>query len=330
MKLSILDYAIVDEGKTAIEAIKESTELACLAEKLGYSRFWMAEHHQVPALASSSPELLMLHLLQNTEKIQIGSGGIMIPHYPPYKISEWIKLLSALYPNRVNLGIGNNPGTKIVQKLMDTTPITREEYNDSCRELLELLTGTETLVQPPEAKAGPMWLLSTSEKSANLAAELGQNYVYGLFFNQAVDYIETAKRCLQTYRKKMREQRKTPQDIVSVFIAIGEDEQEAKDLVRSLDVWLLGKREFTEFDRFPSIKTAKEYEISEADIEKVEKNRTRLVWGTKDVVVEKLRKLAIELELKELMCIPLVPTIERRKNIIEILAKELMSKKEKN
>ena len=330
MKLSILDYAIVDEGKTAIEAIKESTELACLAEKLGYSRFWMAEHHQVPALASSSPELLMLHLLQNTEKIQIGSGGIMIPHYPPYKISEWIKLLSALYPNRVNLGIGNNPGTKIVQKLMDTTPITRDEYNDSCRELLELLTGTETLVQPPEAKAGPMWLLSTSEKSANLAAELGQNYVYGLFFNQAVDYIETAKRCLQTYRKKMREQRKTPQDIVSVFIAIGEDEQEAKDLVRSLAVWLLGKREFTEFDRFPSIKTAKEYEISEADIEKVEKNRTRLVWGTKDVVVEKLRKLAIELELKELMCIPLVPTIERRKNIIEILAKELMSKKEKN
>ena len=330
MKLSILDYAIVDEGKTAIEAIKESTELACLAEKLGYSRFWMAEHHQVPALASSSPELLMLHLLQNTEKIQIGSGGIMIPHYPPYKISEWIKLLSALYPNRVNLGIGNNPGTKIVQKLMDTTPITRDEYNDSCRELLELLTGTETLVQPPEAKAGPMWLLSTSEKSANLAAELRQNYVYGLFFNQAVDYIETAKRCLQTYRKKMREQRKTPQDIVAVFIAIGEDEQEAKDLVRSLDIWLLGKREFTEFDRFPSIKTAKEYEISEADIEKVEKNRTRLVWGTKDVVVEKLRKLAIELELKELMCIPLVPTIERRKNIIEILAKELMEKEGKN
>ena len=330
MKLSILDYAIVDEGKTAIEAIKESTELACLAEKLGYSRFWMAEHHQVPALASSSPELLMLHLLQNTEKIQIGSGGIMIPHYPPYKISEWIKLLSALYPNRVNLGIGNNPGTKIVQKLMDTIPITRDEYNDSCRELLELLTGTETLVQPPEAKAGPMWLLSTSEKSANLAAELRQNYVYGLFFNQAVDYIETAKRCLQTYRKKMREQRKTPQDIVAVFIAIGEDEQEAKDLVRCLDVWLLGKREFTEFDRFPSIKTAKEYEISEADIEKVEKNRTRLVWGTKDVVVEKLRKLAIELELKELMCIPLVPTIERRKNIIEILAKELMEKEGKN
>ena len=330
MKLSILDYAIVDEGKTAIEAIEESTELACLAEKLGYSRFWMAEHHQVPALASSSPELLMLHLLQNTEKIQIGSGGIMIPHYPPYKISEWIKLLSALYPNRVNLGIGNNPGTKIVQKLMDTTPITRDEYNDSCRELLELLTGTETLVQSPEAKAGPMWLLSTSEKSANLAAELGQNYVYGLFFNQAVDYIETAKRCLQTYRKKMREQQKTPQDVVAVFIAIGEDEQEAKDLVRSLDVWLLGKKEFTEFDRFPSIKTAKEYVISEADIEKVEKNRTRLVWGTKDVVVEKLRKLAIELELKELMCIPLVPTIERRKNIIEILANELMSEEEKN
>ena len=330
MKLSILDYAIVDEGKTALEAIEESTELARLAEKLGYSRFWMAEHHQVPALASSSPELLMLHLLQNTEKIQIGSGGIMIPHYTPYKISEWIKLLSALYPNRVNLGIGNNPGTKVVQKLMDTTPITRDEYNESCTKLLELLMGNEILVQPPEAKVGPMWLLSTSEKSANLAAELGQNYVYGLFFNQAVDYIETAKRCLQTYRTKMLDQQKTPHDVVAVFIAIGEDEQEARNLVRCLDVWLLGKKEFTEFDRFPSINTAKEYEIAEIDKEKVEKNRTRLVWGTKDVVVEKLRDLATELELKELMCIPLVPTIERRKNIIEVLAKELMEKEGKN
>ena len=330
MRLSILDYAIVDEGKSSIEAIEESVELARLAEKLGYSRFWMAEHHQVPALASSSPELLMLHLLQNTEKIQIGSGGIMIPHYSPYKISEWIKLLSALYPNRVNLGIGNNPGTRVVQKLMNTTPITREEYNKSCKELVDILTGTDIFVQPPEAKVSPMWLLSTSEKSANLAAELGQNYVYGLFFNQAVDYIETAKRCLQVYRTKMLKQDKKPQDVLAVFIAIGEDEQEAKDLVRSLDVWLLGKKEFTEFNRFPSISTAKAYEIEKSDIEKVEKNRTRLVWGTKDIVVEKLRKLATELELEELMCIPLVPTIERRKNIIEILAKELMGKEEKN
>ena len=102
----------------------------------------------------------------------------------------------------------------------------------------------------------------------------------------------------------MREQQKKPQDVVAVFIAIGEDEQEAKDIVRSLDVWLLGKKEFTEFDRFPSIQTAKEYEISEVDIEKVEKNRTRLVWGTKDVVVEKLKNLAEEFELEELMCIP--------------------------
>ena len=95
-------------------------------------------------------------------------------------------------------------------------------------------------------------------------------------------------------------------------------------------MWLLGKKEFTEFDKFPSIQTAKDYKISEADIEKVEKNRTRLVWGTKETVIEKLKNLATEFELEELMCIPLVPTIERRKNIIKILAKELMEKEEKN
>lgn len=325
MKLSILDYAVVDENSTSLQAVQESVELAQLADRLGYERFWVAEHHNVTAFASSSPELLMLHILNNTKNIQVGSGGIMLPHYSPYKIAEWIKLLSGLYPKRVNLGIGNNPGTRVVQNLMDTKPLTREEYNSGCRKLTELIYGSDVLVHPKEASVEPMWLLSTSEKSAYLAAELGQNYVYGLFFNQAVDYIETARRCLSAYRNEMIEKNKIPHDILALFVVIGEDEQEAQNLIRTLDIWLLGKREFGEFSEFPSVETARNYVLSEADKEKIEKNRSRLLWGTRLQVVEKLKNISEQLEVSEIMCIPLVPTIEKRKRIVEILAEEFLN-----
>lgn len=328
MKLSILDYAVIDENKTALEALVDSVELAKLADELGYSRFWMAEHHDVPALSSTSPELLMLHLLNNTKNIQIGSGGIMIPHYSPYKIAEWIKWLSALYPKRVNLGIGNNPGTRKVQNLMRTTPLLRAEYNERCEELVGYLYKNSEIIHPKETAIEPFWLLSTSEKSARLAAELEQNYVYGLFFNQTRDYLETAKRCLETYRSEMKRKNKEPRDILAVFVVIGEDEQEVLDLVKVLDIWLLGKKEFSEFNHFPSITTAKKYTLSEEDNERIEKNRTRLVWGTKEEVLRRLRVLEKELELDEIMCIPLVPTIEKRKRTIKILADEFLRQKE--
>ncbi|MFC2704087.1 MAG: MsnO8 family LLM class oxidoreductase, partial [Abiotrophia defectiva] len=101
MLLSVLDYAMVDSGRTSQEALRETVALAQLADELGYHRFWVAEHHQVPALASASPELMIMHLLGKTQRIMIGSGGIMLPHYQPYKVAEWVTTLRSLYPGRV-------------------------------------------------------------------------------------------------------------------------------------------------------------------------------------------------------------------------------------
>lgn len=107
VKLGILDYAQIDEGSNAQEALLHTITLAQLAESLGYARFWVAEHHDVPAFASSSPELIMMRLADATSRIRIGSGGVMIPHYSPYKVAENFRVLEAFHPNRIDLGFGN-------------------------------------------------------------------------------------------------------------------------------------------------------------------------------------------------------------------------------
>lgn len=110
MKLSILDQAPVLSGKSAQEALKESMKLAQSGEKLGYTRYWIAEHHDFPGLASSAPEVMLGYIGANTEKIRIGAGAILLPHYKPYKVAETFNMLATLFPDRIDLGIGRAPG----------------------------------------------------------------------------------------------------------------------------------------------------------------------------------------------------------------------------
>lgn len=121
VQFNVLDYAVIDEGKSAEEALQDTVHLAQLADKLGYKRFWLTEHHNVPAFACSSPELLMMQILNKTQNIALGSGGVMLPHYSPYKVAENFRMLAALHPERVDLGIGNNAGTAQVKAAMNET-----------------------------------------------------------------------------------------------------------------------------------------------------------------------------------------------------------------
>lgn len=188
MKLSILDYALIDEGKDAEQALQDTTRLAKLADQLGYHRFWLTEHHDVPAFAGSSPELLMLHLLNHTESIKLGSGGVMLPHYSPFKVAEQFKMLEALHPGRVDLGIGNNPGTTVVKRAMDEDKSAYLDYAQSIEDLRHYLTSPpeeqrvgKVIAQPQLSRHPEMWLLSTSQRSAKLAAMQGMGYTLGTF-----------------------------------------------------------------------------------------------------------------------------------------------------
>ena len=146
MLLSVLDYAMVDSGRTSQEALRETVALARLADELSYHRFWVAEHHQVPALASASPELMIMHLLGKTQRIMIGSGGIMLPHYQPYKVAEWVTTLRSLYPGRVNVGLGHNPGPSSVRELMGTGELKRSDYAQQVTDLVEYLADPDLLL----------------------------------------------------------------------------------------------------------------------------------------------------------------------------------------
>src|SRR5699024_12614878 len=128
VQFNLLEYGVNYEGKSAQEALQDTVRLARLADILGYKRFWLTEHHNVPAFACSSPELLMMQILNKTKNISLGSGGVMLPHYSPYKVAENFRMLAALHPERVDLGIGNNAGTAHVKAAMTETKLPFLDY----------------------------------------------------------------------------------------------------------------------------------------------------------------------------------------------------------
>ena len=140
VKLGILDYAQIDEGTSAQTALQNTITLAQFAESLGYERFWMAEHHDVPAFASSSPELIMMRLADATKRIRIGSGGVMLPHYSPYKVAENFRVLEAFHSNRIDLGIGNTIGTPIVNRTLNENKKSKLNYEQSIVDLTKYLS----------------------------------------------------------------------------------------------------------------------------------------------------------------------------------------------
>ena len=140
VQLGVLDYAQTDEGENATTALHHTVLLAKHAEALGYTRFWMAEHHNVPAFASSSPEMVMMHLANATKRIRLGSGGVMLPHYSPYKVAENFRILEAFFPNRIDLGIGNNIGTPLVKNALNENKNSILDYEKSMKDIQTYLT----------------------------------------------------------------------------------------------------------------------------------------------------------------------------------------------
>ena len=334
VKLNVLDYAVVDEGRTPKEAIAETVELCKKAEDLGYYRFWMAEHHDVSAFASSSPEMLMMHLLGETKSIRLGSGGVMIPHYTPVKVAENFRMLETIYPGRVDLGVGNTIGTKIVNRAMNETRRRKQRYEDNISDIIKYVTNANNpehrfndLKANPMSPDNPeMWMLSTSVRSAETAARQGTGYTFGLFPYASEDKTEIGREAIRVYRENFQPSAvmKEPTVMVAPFVVAADTEEEADQLARALDLWLLGKDNFSEFDRMPSVETAENYPYTEADRKNIQSNRTRMVVGDKKSVASKLSSLIETFGADELMLIPLIPGAENRQRALEAIASELI------
>lgn len=326
ISLSILDYSPIDEGATAGEALQQTTRLAQLAEKLGYKRFWVAEHHQVFSVAGSSPEMLMMHLAGATQKIRIGSGGVMLPHYSSYKVAENFRLMEALHPGRIDLGIGRSRSYRIVNKALNESKGIPVSYEQQIADIQKYFTDdTETehrfqkLRATPVSETAPeMWVLGTGEGSVKVAAEAGTAYAYAHFAKP----LKSSAKLIKSYKDQFQPSKllDTPKAMVCVFAVVGETEEEAEDLAKAFDLWLLFVESDTPPPYYPSVATAKQRGFSTSEVEKVERNRKRMLIGTPEQVKQQIEEIAQAYQTDEVLIIPNVSGEESRMKEIRLLA----------
>jgi luciferase family oxidoreductase group 1 len=330
VKLGILDYAQIDEGIQAKEALENSVRLAQSAEAMGYERFWLAEHHNVPAFASSSPELLMMRVADATERIRVGSGGVMIPHYSPYKVAENFRMLEAFHPGRIDLGIGNTVGLPLINRALNELKQGKLNYEQSIRDVTEYLSDTVEddhrfagiTANPVIATVPEMWVLSTGIRSAKMAARLGIGYTFGLFPIAGMDKFQIGMKAVDIYRKEfnpspfMRE----PKVSIAPFVVVAETKEEAESYAEALDFWLLGKDNFNYLKEFPSVQTTRTHNFTEKEKETMKANRNRMVVGDLESVKQQLNDLIAQFNADEVLIVPLMPGYEARKKGIELLS----------
>ncbi|WP_147804057.1 LLM class flavin-dependent oxidoreductase [Alkalicoccus halolimnae] len=308
MKLSILDQSPVAEGMTAAEALRNTADLARKAEKWGYYRFWVSEHHDSASLAGTSPEVLIAHLGAHTKSIRLGSGGVMLPHYSPFKVAENFHILEALYPGRIDAGIGRAPGgmPRATLALSEGKPRRAERFPRQVDDLLRYIR-FETIPEYAygEAAAGPVtetfppvWILGSGEASARLAAEKGLPYSFAHFING-----EGGETFVKEYKKNFQPSINltAPKHIVTVFALCADTEEKADYIASSLDLSLLSLGKGMALQGTPSPESAAAYSYTGFDRARMKENRERMIIGSPQKVKRELLDFAEAYEAEEIM-----------------------------
>lgn len=324
IKLGILDQSVVRQGSTVQEAILETVATAQLAEELGYSRFWVSEHHNSTFIAGSTPEVLMVKLADATNHIRIGSGGIMLPNHSALKVAENFRMLETLFPGRIDLGMGRAPGTdRLTSSLLNpSNDFSESSYLRQLEHLQHFFNdtaGTERgfIYATPQSTTIPMqWILSSSGGSSSIAARFGLGLAVAKFINGFVrpDVVET-------YRRNFRpsEQYPAPHALLSVFVLCGETEEKALELRKTMD-YILIEFEKGKFGPFPDRQTIQNYRFTPGELERLRYNSGRIVSGTKEDVKEQLTILAHEFEVDEIIISTMADSAEDRIKSFELIS----------
>src|SRR3984957_10823191 len=242
IKLSVLDQSPVSDGHTPADALRNTIELARLTDRLGYERYWIAEHHAIVTLASPAPEILLARIGAETSGIRIGSGGILLPHYSPLKVAEVFRMLHALYPGRIDLGVGRAPGSGGLESFaLQRDRTRRQQATDFPQQLMELEGFLHKDLPPehpfsqikvsPEMPGAPeVWLLGSSAWSAEVAAQFGLPYAFAHFIGP-----EETRAALALYRAKFQPSAylHEPRAIVALGAVCADTEAEAQRLAAS-------------------------------------------------------------------------------------------------
>lgn len=320
--LSVLDLAHIGAGFSSSQTLKDSVDLAQRAERLGYVRHWFAEHHSMPSIASSAPEILIGHIAANTERIRVGSGGIMLPNHAPLRIAEAFHTLEALHPDRIDLGIGRAPGSDRAA-MAAMRPFDAERFPEQLQELLMLSRGDApedhpfhtVRAVPSDVPLPPVWLLGSSGASARFAGKLGLGYSFARHFSPA-----PAAPPLRAYREAFEpsEQFPEPNAILAVSVVCAPSDEEAEFLAGSLDLsWLRFRRQ--QFGPVPTPEEAAEYPYDDSERAFVRENRQRHLVGSPATVVPQLEALVEETGANELMITTMVHAHATRARSYDLL-----------
>jgi luciferase family oxidoreductase group 1 len=327
LKLSILDQTPIPPGRNASAALEESIQLVNMADRAGFTRYWISEHHNMATLACAAPEVLIARLGAETKRIRLGSGGIMLPNHSSLKVAENFRLLEGLFPGRVDLGIGRAPGgDRLTASLLNpANTFDPQEYVQQIVSLKAFLnddatpeTVHEKVKAIPRIDTTPqLWMLTSSGESAYLAAHFGM----ALSFAQFINPVGGAE-SVNEYRKRFKpsEELSAPQASVGIFAFCGETEEKAARVQAVMDYRLLSVLK-GQFEETPSYQSIKGYKYSSEELRHVHYNRQRMIIGTPETVKDKMQALARQFNVDEIVVATFADTAEDRLDSYGLLAK---------
>lgn len=327
--LSVLDLAPVAEGSDNGTALAHTTALAKRVEELGYHRLWVAEHHNMPGIASSAPAVLLAHLAAHTSSIRLGSGGVMLPNHAPLVVAEQFGTLVALHPGRIDLGLGRAPGTDQLTALALRRSVEGLSAEDFPQELARLIGYFETGSGQPRVTAVPgrgdapdVWLLGSSDFSARLAGRLGLPFSFAHHFSAANTDL-----ALDLYRAEFRPSRwlSEPYAMVAVSAVCADTDERAEYLSLPSGLSFLKLRQGRP-GRMPTPAEAADYPYSPLERDFIASRRVGQALGSPATVTDQLNELLRRTKADELMLTTLVFDVADRVRSFELIAEEVWPK----
>ena len=341
--LSILDQTPVVSGHSVADAVAATVELATLADDLGYTRFWCAEHHGLRAVANPAPEVMLARIGAATRRVRIGSGGVMLPYYSPFKVAEQFLMLEALFPNRIDLGVGRAPGgDQRTAQAVAAGEYNRGEFFPQQAEELAMLLGLQMLgrhmlasgvpalpddhlahgvvLQPAVDTRPQLWMLGSSDFGGALAAKLGYRFAFAQFINAA-----GGSGVSRAYRKNFvaREGEPRPYSAVAVFAICADNDDEAAALSRAVDLRRL-QMALGQNTTIPSVEEAREVfesgQLGEREQAVMARERPRSIIGSPTMVAERLLELQAEFAADEIVVLTVAASYRARLRSYELLA----------
>jgi luciferase family oxidoreductase group 1 len=325
--LSVLDLSPVAAHSSGAVSLRNSLDLARLADRLGYTRYWVAEHHNLPSIASSAPDIMIGQIAAATARMRVGSGGVMLPNHAPLMVAERFKVLEALFPGRIDLGLGRAPGTDPVTSYALRRRQDGAGEDDFLERFQELILFENRAfpeghpfrairAMPQDVPLPPIWLLGSSGYSAQLAAMVGAGFSFAHHFAE-----HDALAAMLAYREayKPSAARPSPYAILACAVVCADTDAEAERVAATVDLNFV-RRRHGEYLPLASPEEALAYPYSPAERSLLAHNRARLFVGAKATVMERLQPMIEATKADEVMVTTMIYDHAARRRSYELLA----------